>query len=79
MNNLNSLLIEAYPFAFDGPCASLSGPGILVNLLRNKHMKDRIPLIKIYNQQFDESPSDYLGKIFFRLMTTNIRKRICLV
>ena len=71
----NNIILEAYPFAFEGPCASLSGPGVLANLIKKKCC---IPIPKVYNQKYNESSYEYLCNMLRRIMMGKTNKRIYL-
>lgn len=52
--------VYSVPLSFNGPCAALSGAGVMYNALLEAHSGGRSFLI---NQKFDESPERYLDRV----------------
>lgn len=52
--------VYSIPFSYNGPCASLSGAGVMYNTVQDQCRKGRNTLV---NQRFDESPREYLSRV----------------
>lgn len=77
-NQSNRILVYAFPFSYNGPCATLAGAGHIYNRLKDIYKENNTVVLKIANQHFTESPHAYLLSIFERLHCDKFTKVICL-
>lgn len=77
--HLEKISIHALPFAYNGPCATLSGPGHIYNALNKLYGRKGLFSSAIHMQGINESAKMYLTSVYQKTLTNDdISKKVYL-